>query len=77
MLFRMNYTVQWLSPDGEWRIHRNPEGVPFGVRAVSRRHALQKTLGMVTKLPCFSDRERFGDEVQLSAEVTFAEGTPS
>lgn len=39
----------------------------YGVRAVSRKHALNKAVKYATSLPCYADREK--EKIWVEAEV--------
>jgi hypothetical protein len=53
----MHYTLAlrvegWHKPTEKWHVHDQRHGV----RAVSRKHAINKGLKVATSLPCYTDR---------------------
>jgi hypothetical protein len=58
MLFTLALSIDaFHKPTATWHVHK----APHGVRAVSRRHALNKGLKIVTGWPGYADRVNHAD----------------
>lgn len=66
MLFHLTLSYEaFHKPTQRWHTHSSP----FGVRAVSRKHAITKGLKEVTRWPGYADRVEHEDWEAVGAEA--------